>query len=178
MTNPNAKGRTRTEIAATAREREVRALDLRSLGHSLDRIAKELGYAHASSASKAIQRALDRIPMEAAKRLRDVELHSLDLAQRSLADKIVKGHLGAIDRLIRIMDHRAKLLGLYEPQPDTGAAEVAAVLALWIGQVREEDASLDAALPAREPLFALASPNGGESPQIGAGGESDISTTK
>lgn len=178
MTNPNAKGRTRTEIAAMAREREARALDLRALGHPLDRIAKELGYAHASSASKAIQRALDRIPMEAAKRLRDIELHALDLAQRALADKIVRGDLGAIDRLIRIMDHRAKLLGLYEPQPDTGVAEVAALLAVWMGQVREEDAALDAALPTREPLLALASADGADPPQIGAGGESDTSTTK
>lgn len=151
MTNPNAKGKTRTQIAASAREREARALDLRAFGHSFDRIASELGYAHASSASKAIQRALDRIPMEAAKRLRDIELHALDLAQRQLAEKILRGHLGAIDSMLRIMHHRAKLLGLYEPQADSGIAEVAAVLGAWLGKVREEDEALDADLPDQEP---------------------------
>lgn len=170
MTNPNAKGKTRTQIAASAREREARALDLRSLGHSLDRIASELGYAHASSASKAIDRALTRIPMEAAKRLRDIELHALDIAQRSLADKIVHGHLGAIDRLIRIMDHRAKLLGLYEVQPDQGLDAIKAVLGAWIGQVREEDEALDADLPDQEPQTLQGPPDGENSPQIGAGG--------
>lgn len=170
MTNPNAKGKTRTQIAASAREREARALDLRALGYPLDRIASELGYAQASSVSKAIQRALDRIPVEAAKHLREVELRTLDLAQRSLADGIVRGHLGAIDRLIRIMDHRAKLLGLYEPQPDTGVAEIAAVLGAWLGKVREEDEALDGDLPDQEPEALPGALDAENSRQTSAGG--------
>jgi hypothetical protein len=170
MTNPNAKGNTRAQIAKIAREREAKALDLRSLGYSLEKIARELGWTQPSSASKAIQRALDRIPMEAAKRLRDIELHALDLAQRSLADKIVGGHLGAIDRLIRIMDHRAKLLGLYEIQPDTGVEAVKAVLAAWLGQVRVEDEALDGDLPDQEPQTLQEPRDGENSPQIGVGG--------
>lgn len=170
MTNPNAKGKTRTQIAMIARDREMRALDLRALGHPLNRIASELGYMHASSASKAIDRALDRIPLEAAKRLRDIELHALDLAQRSLADKIVRGHLGAIDSLLRIMHHRARLLGLYEPQADTGIEAVKAVLGAWLGQVREEDEALDGDLPDQEPQTLQGPQDGENSPQIGAGG--------
>ncbi|MCT9000791.1 helix-turn-helix domain-containing protein [Microbacterium memoriense] len=170
MTNPNAKGKTRTQIAASAREREARALDLRALGHPLDRIASELGYAHASSASKAIQRALDRIPLEAAKRLRETELHALDLAQRSLADKIVRGHLGAIDSMLRIMHHRARLLGLYEPQTDSGIAEVTAVLAAWLGKVRNEDEALDGDLPDQDPQTLQGPPDGENSPQASEGG--------
>ena len=111
MTNPNAKGKTRTQIARDAREREERALDLSALGYSYERIARELGYAHRRSAKAAVDRALARIPMEAAKRLREIELHTIDLAQRSIAKQILAGHLGAIDRLIKLMDHRAKLLG-------------------------------------------------------------------
>lgn len=145
------KGKTRTQIRAEARTREAKALDLRLLGYSHERIARELGYQHRSAAKKAIDRALASIPREAASQLRDMELERLDLAQRSLAEKIVRGHLGAIDRLIRIMDHRAKLLGLYEPQPDTGIAEVAAVLGAWLGKVRKEDAALDGDLPGQEP---------------------------
>lgn len=151
MTNPNAKGKTRTQIARDAREREERALDLSALGYSYERIARELGYAHRRSAKAAVDRALARIPMEAAKRLREIELHTIDLAQRSIAKQILAGHLGAIDRLIKLMDHRAKLLGLYEPQPDTGVAEVAAVLGAWLGKIREEDEALDGDLPDQEP---------------------------
>lgn len=151
MTNPNAKGKTRAQIAKAAREREERALDLVALRWSYERIARELGYAHRRSAKAAVDRALARIPMEAAKHLRDIELHTLDLAQRSLADKILRGHLGSIDSLLRIMHHRAKLLGLYEPQADSGIAEIAAVLGAWLGKVREEDEALDADLPGQEP---------------------------
>lgn len=147
------KGKTQTQIRAEARAREAKALDLRLLGYSHERIARELGYQHRSAAKKAIDRALAAIPREAAIQLREIELERLDLAQRSLADKIVHGNLGAIDRLIRIMDHRAKLLGLYEPQPDTGIAEITAVLGAWLGKVREADA-LDGDLPDQdaEPL--------------------------
>lgn len=169
MTNPNAKGKTRPQIAKAAREREERALDLAALGYSYERIARELGFSHRSSARTAVKRALTAIPAEAAKHLRDVELHTLDLAQRSLADRIVRGHLGAIDRLIRIMDHRAKLLGLYEPQPDTGIAEIAAVLGAWIGKVREEDETLDGDLPRQQVLTLPESADAENSRQKRAG---------
>lgn len=156
------KGKTQTQIRAEARAREAKALDLRLLGYSHERIARELGYQHRSAAKKAIDRALAAIPREAAIQLRDIELERLDLAQRSLADKIVHGNLGAIDRLIRIMDHRAKLLGLYEPQPDTGIAEITAVLGAWLGKVREEDEALDEDLPnqdAKTPPVSLHAEN-------------------
>lgn len=145
------KGKTRTQIAASAREREARALDLRLLGYSYDRIARELGFAHRSAARKSVERALKAIPREAALELRQIELERLDLAQQRIAKQIMSGHLGAIDRLLRIMDHRAKLLGLYEPQPDSGIAEVVSVLGAWLGKVREEDEVLDTDLPAQEP---------------------------
>lgn len=170
MTNPNAKGKTRAQIAKAAREREERALDLSALGYSYERIARELDYAHRRSAKAAVDRALARIPVEAAKRLRAVELHTLDLAQRSLADKIVKGNLGAIDRLIRVMDHRAKLLGLYESQADTGVVEVAAVLGSWLGKIREEDEALDGDLPDQEPEALPGALDAENSRQTSAGG--------
>lgn len=164
-----ARGKTQTQIRAEARTRESKALDLRLLGYSHDRIARELGYAHRSAAKKAIDRALAGIPREAAKQLRDIELERLDLAQRSLADGIVRGNLGAIDRLLRIMDHRAKLLGLYEPQADSGIAEVAAVLGAWLGRVREEDEALDADLPDQEPQTLQDPLDGGNARQTRAG---------
>lgn len=151
MTNPNAKGKTRPQIAKAARERETRALELSALGYSYERIARELGFSHRSGARAAVKRALAAIPAEAAKHLRDLELERLDMLQRAMATQIVRGHLPSIDRMLKIMDHRAKLLGLYEPQPDTGVAEIAAVLGAWLGKVREEDEALDGDLPDQEP---------------------------
>jgi len=84
MTNPNAKGKTRTQIAKAARERETRALELRAHGYPLDRIATELGYQHRSAARAAIKRALAAFPAEAAKHLRDLELERLDMLQRAI----------------------------------------------------------------------------------------------
>lgn len=170
MTNPNAKGKTRVQIARIAREREAKALDLRCLGYSLEKIARELGWSQPSSASKAIERALSRISLGAAKNLRDLELERLDMLQRSLAAQIVRGHLGAIDRMLRIMDQRARLLGLYSPQPETGVDEVKVVLAAWLTQVRGEDEALDADLPDQEPQTLQGPPDGENSPQIGVGG--------
>lgn len=164
------KGKTQTQIRAEARAREAKALDLRLLGYSHERIARELGYQHRSAAKKAIDRALAAIPREAAIQLREIELERLDLAQRSLADKIVHGNLGAIDRLIRIMDHRAKLLGLYEPQPDTGIAEITAVLGAWLGKVREEDEALDDDLPDQDAKTVPGSLHAENSRQTSPGG--------
>lgn len=131
QTSPS-KGKTRTQIAAAAREREAKAVHLRILGYSFDRIASELGYANRSAARKSVQRALDAIPREAATELRQLELERLDMMQSRLAPALVKGHLGAIDRALKIMDQRAKLAGLYTEQHDTGVAEVKVVLAAFM----------------------------------------------
>lgn len=170
MTNPNAKGKTRAQIAKSARERETRALELAALGYSYERIARELRFSHRSSARAAVKRALAAIPAEAVKHLRDLELERLDMLQRAIATQIVRGHLPSIDRMLKLMDHRAKLLGLYEPQPDTGVAEIAAVLGAWIGKVREEDEALGGDLPPQD-AETLPNPlNGENSRQTSAGG--------
>jgi hypothetical protein len=44
--------------------------------------------------------------------LRELELQRLDMAAFAIADQVKAGHLGAIDRWIRSIDQRCKLLGL------------------------------------------------------------------
>lgn len=145
QTSPN-KGKTRTQIAAAAREREAKAVHLRILGYSFDRIASELGYANRSAARKSVQRALDAIPREAATELRQLELERLDMMQSRLAPALVKGHLGAIDRALKIMDQRAKLAGLYTEQHDAGVAEVKVVLAAFMRAAIADELDDDDAL--------------------------------
>lgn len=45
----------------------------------------------------------------------DLELQRLDTMLLSLEDKIKEGSLGAIDKALKIMERRAKLLGLDKP---------------------------------------------------------------
>lgn len=52
---------------------------------------------------------------ETAAEIKDVELQRLDRMQAAVWRKVLDGHEGAIDRVLRIMDRRAKLLGLDAP---------------------------------------------------------------
>lgn len=74
------------------------------------------------------------------------ELQVLGRVQNAIWGKVTDGDLGAVDRLLRIMDQRAKYLGLYQPEKiaptdPTGKreyaqltdAEVAAKLATLFG---------------------------------------------
>lgn len=115
----------------TAKQRSAQALKLRLMRHSYDQIAKALGYANRSSARKAVERELAAIPREPAKELREQELETLDMAQRALMPSVVAGHLGAMDRLVKLMEQRAKLTGIHENLTDSGVDEFKAVLKAW-----------------------------------------------
>jgi hypothetical protein len=123
-----------------AAERARKAMQLRAMRHSWDTIAKQCGYSSRGAAATAVKRELARIPREAARELRISELETLDAAQRAIATQIAAGSFGAIDRMLRIMDARAKLTGLYEDIVDTGVEEVRDVLAAWLGDVRKRAA--------------------------------------
>lgn len=115
----------------TAAQRANEALQLRLARVSYREIAKRVGYANPGSAFRAVERALKNLPRESARELRVQELETLDLAQRALMPSVVAGHLGAMDRLVKIMDARARLAGLYAVPVDTGVDEFKAVLKAW-----------------------------------------------
>lgn len=124
----------RTDASA---ERDAEALRHRSRGLSYRAIAMEMGWADVSSAHDAVQRALAAtIPAETAADVRQLELDRLDRMFEA-AVKVLEGRhitvsqgriivdpesnepladdapiLQAIDRMLRIQDRRAKLLGL------------------------------------------------------------------
>lgn len=117
-------------------ERDAEAAHLRAQGMSYREIAEALGYADPSGAYKAVSRALAAVPVEAVDELRAVELARLDdLTSRAwvVANKthpvvaangrVVLGPDGeplvddgpvlhALDRLLKIAERRARLLGL------------------------------------------------------------------
>ncbi|WP_421076799.1 hypothetical protein [Microbacterium sp. IO18] len=115
----------------TAAQRANEALQLRLMRVSYRDVAKRVGYANPGSAYRAVERALKALPKESAKELREQELEALDVAQRAIMRQVLTGHLGAIDRMLRLMDARARLAGLYAVPNDTGVDEFKTVLKAW-----------------------------------------------
>jgi len=77
-----------------------------------DQIAAEVGYSCRGSAQRAVVKALDRVTREPAQNLLNLELERLDAMHRGIWDRAIDGDLKAIDTMLRIMAHRAKLLRL------------------------------------------------------------------
>lgn len=121
--------------------RDAECARLRAQGHTLQEIADEVGYAQGSSVRLAIQRALILTAQEAGDELRALELQRMDMLLnkawaamdethptvsqgrvvmhdgKPVAD--VQAMFGAMDRILRIMERRAKLLGLDAPTRHT-----------------------------------------------------------
>ena len=101
--------------ALTAHERRLQAAKLRMAGMTYRQIAEELDYRGPSGAYKAVKTLLRRTELELAQEFRQLELERLDFLTRSIWDKVCAGDLKAIDRLLRIMERRSRLLGLDAP---------------------------------------------------------------
>jgi predicted transcriptional regulator len=100
-----------------AREREKVAIELRKSGATYEAIGDQLGVS-AQAAHQHVQRALKRIideTNETADEVRTIELQRLDRALQAIWRRVLQGDVHAIDRSIRIMERRAKLLGLDAP---------------------------------------------------------------
>jgi hypothetical protein len=96
-------------------KREAKVVELRLMGRTYEEIAKECGYRSASGAWQAYQRARTEIIIEPLEELRHLELMRLDDALLSISDRAFSGDLPAISTMLKIMDRRAKLLGLDKP---------------------------------------------------------------
>ena len=101
-------------IAAAEKRRE--ALLTRQKGYSWDEVARIVGYASRSGAHQAAMHALRDIPREAADEVRRMELERLDELQLALRKKLdEKPSTFLVDSILRIMERRAKMLGLDAP---------------------------------------------------------------
>ena len=104
-----------SRITPEVLEREAQVLKLRRVGLTFDMIATQLGYSHASGAHKAYANACKRIIAADVIEIRAVECDRLDIAQTAIWSKVLGGDSQAINNLIRIMERRARLLGLDMP---------------------------------------------------------------
>ena len=118
MDNPRHRSHSPTSSTRLAAvERQGKALALRKGGASYTAIAKALGYRSIQAAYYSVEAALQRILREPGEEVRKLELERLDSMWLSLWDRIRRGDIDAIDAGLRIIDRRAKLLGLYPKEP-------------------------------------------------------------
>ena len=113
----------RTNVGAAAKssvrrirttEKTLRALELRKRGLNYTQIGKKLG-CHRSTACRYVLSELENLAdkcREEAAHVRDLELQRLDALYLVAYAEVEEGNVPAIDRCLRIMERRAKLLGL------------------------------------------------------------------
>lgn len=104
-------------LKEAAAERRVRALELRKAGIGYRTIGAQLGVSEAQ-AHRDVQSALSalrELELAEADDLRRLELERLDDAMLAIYPQVKRGNHGAIDRLLRIMERRAKLTGIDAP---------------------------------------------------------------
>ncbi len=105
--------RLRRTDAALATWREAKAVELALAGSSYDEIAHEIGLANRGNAWRTVQRALNDRVVAGVDELREVECARLDALQAAAWPRAQAGDLKAINAVLRIVDRRARLLGLY-----------------------------------------------------------------
>ena len=99
-----------------ALDRHLQALELRKAGATYQAIADQLGYAHARGAHKAVASALKATLREPADDVRELEIQRLDAALLAIWRRVQAGDYAAIDRLLGIINSRAKLTGTFAPK--------------------------------------------------------------
>lgn len=98
-----------------AHDRQIEALKLRTEGKSFPEIAQALGFSGPSGAFQAVETALRATLREPAAELRTLEVERLDELLKGLWATATAGDTTAVDRVLKIMERRAKLLGLDAP---------------------------------------------------------------
>jgi len=101
-----------------ASQRRLRCLELRKAGKTYTEIGAEIGIT-ASGAYRAVAREMQRLAETArdtAVQVRDLELDRLDALQAASWGKAMDGDATATNAILRIMERRARLLGLDAPE--------------------------------------------------------------
>jgi len=95
--------------------KQAQALELRKAGASYKAIAERVGFKNAARAYEAVKAALQKTLRPPADELRQMECERLDALLLALWPQAHQGNHGAIDRVLKIMERRARLLGLDAP---------------------------------------------------------------
>ena len=96
--------------------RAVQALELRMAGATYRKIATQLGYPNPGNAYRAVARLLTEHARESAEQVRAMELARLDRLLLAVWGKAAAGDVAAVDRALRVMERRARIMGIDAPQ--------------------------------------------------------------
>ena len=146
----------------TAAQRKARALELRQQGSTFQEIAREVGCG-TTRAYQYVNGELQKLAQqceESATLLRTLESERLDRLQAAIWEQAENGELRAVDRILKVMERRAKLPGLDGPtkvaatdpdgqEPRAGVVLVpapAGSVEEWVQQVQEEQSADDPAI--------------------------------
>ena len=124
-TPPKARSKTTARRIDVARRR-ARLLELRRAGLTFQEIVDQhpdLGYKRASNAAQDATRALRKVLEEPARDVLALELSRLDALTQALWTAARRGDVKAVDRIVRIMERRARLLGLDYADRNTDASD-------------------------------------------------------
>jgi hypothetical protein len=105
-------------------QREAEIIRLRRGGLTWDMIAERTGYSSGLSARAAYERGMARYVQADVNELVQLESERLDIAQAAIWQNVLAGDNPSIISLMRIMERRAKLLGLDAAQNINLKAEV------------------------------------------------------
>jgi hypothetical protein len=116
---------------ALARQREVATIDLRARGWAFSAIGEHLGITR-EAARRAYHRGLARLiedNRETIEQQRAIVLRQLAALLDGVWDAATGGDLQAVDRALRILERRSRLLGLDEqPEPEARALVIDVVV--------------------------------------------------
>jgi hypothetical protein len=104
-----------SENRLEAAEKQRQALELRKVGKTFEYIAKKVGYRGVSGAYNAVMAGLKATLQEPADEVRVLELSRLDVMLERQLEAAERGVPQAVDRVLRIMERRARYLGLDAP---------------------------------------------------------------
>lgn len=115
---PRTQDQKLSKARAAAMQRDQQALTLRQQGLAYPAIARAMGCS-LSTAYSAVLRGLQRLETDLQERAADVrrmELQRLDVALAAIMPQVEAGEDRAVATMLRIMDRRARYLGLDEPE--------------------------------------------------------------
>lgn len=105
-------------------KKERKVVELRQMGITYEVIAKEVGYASASGAYHAYERALARYPRETFDKKRDLQEQRIERLLAGVWTKALRGDTTALMVTIKLFERQAKLLGLDMPQRFENTVEI------------------------------------------------------
>lgn len=109
--------RRQSQAKAERHSRTIQALQLRASGATYRQIGQALGVSE-PTAWRLVQQESEAAIRESAAEVLELELQRLDRMQMGLWPDAIDGNVRAVEATLRIMDQRAKLLGLYDRAGD------------------------------------------------------------